>query len=120
MGNPYYFQEPIRRFFRKRRFKGFLDRFAKCRTIVDIGGDHNLWSLIGRKNGVIVVNVWAPSERDEIPYVLADGCQLPFRDHSVDLAFSNSAIAGTFWLTLVAVLMGNHILDAAQFSMAEI
>jgi hypothetical protein len=92
MGNPYYFQEPVRRFFRKRRLKGFLDRFAKCRTIVDIGGDHNLWTLIGRKNGVIILNVWAPPDRDEIPYVIGDGRRLPFRDHSIDLAFSNSAI----------------------------
>ena len=92
MGNPYSFQEPFRAFFRKRRLKGFLERFAECRTIVDIGGDHNLWTLIGRKNGVIVLNLWAPSERDEVPYVLGDGRQLPFRDKSIDLAFSNSAI----------------------------
>jgi hypothetical protein len=90
--NPYYFAAPFRRFFRKRRLKGFLERYAKCRTIVDIGGDHNLWTIIGRKNGVIVLNLWAPAERDEIPYVLGDGCQLPFRDQSIDLAFSNSAI----------------------------
>ena len=92
MTSPYSFQEPVRRFFRKRRLKGFLERFAKCRTIVDIGGDHNLWTLIGRKAGVIVLNLWAPPERNGIPYVLSDGCQLPFRDQSIDLAFSNSAI----------------------------
>jgi hypothetical protein len=92
MGNPYNFAEPFRRFFRKRRFKHFLERFAGCRTIVDVGGDHTIWKIIGRKNGVVVVNVWAPSERDEIPYVLADGCQLPLADKSIDLAFSNSAI----------------------------
>ena len=92
MTSPYSFQEPVRRFFRKRRLKGFLERFAKCRTIVDIGGDHNLWELIGRKAGVIVLNLWAPPERNGIPYVLSDGCQLPFRDQSIDLAFSNSAI----------------------------
>jgi hypothetical protein len=90
--NPYYFFAPFRRFFRERRLKGFRERYAKCRTIVDIGGDHTLWTLIGRKNGVIVLNLWAPPERDEIPYVLGDGCQLPFRDQSIDLAFSNSAI----------------------------
>jgi hypothetical protein len=92
VGNPYSFQEPFRAFFRRRRFTGFLERFAKCCTIVDIGGDHNLWTLIGRKDGVIVLNLWAPSERDEIPYVLGDGRKLPLRDQSIDLAFSNSAI----------------------------
>jgi Methyltransferase domain len=92
VGNPYNFLGPFRRFFRKRRFKRFLERFGRCRTIVDIGGDHNLWTIIGRKNGVIVLNLQAPPERDEIPYVLGDGCQLPFGDQSIDLAFSNSAI----------------------------
>jgi hypothetical protein len=90
--NPYSFQEPVRRFFRTRRLKGFLERFATCQMIVDVGGDHNLWTIIGRKSGVIVLNLWAPPDRDEIPYVLADGRQLPFRDQSIDLAFSNSAI----------------------------
>jgi hypothetical protein len=92
VANPYYFQEPVRAFFRKRRFAGFLERYAKCRTILDIGGDHHLWTLIGRKDGVVVINTWAQSERDEIPYVLGDGCKLPLPDQSVDLAFSNSAI----------------------------
>jgi SAM-dependent methyltransferase len=92
VGSPYRFQEPVRRFFRERRFKGFVERFASCRTIVDIGGDHNIWTTIGRKKGVTVVNVHVPAERDEIPYVLGDGCQLPLQDRSIDLAFSNSAI----------------------------
>lgn len=92
MWNPYDFQKPVRRFFRKRRLKGFLERFANCRRIVDIGGDHHLWTIIGRKHGVIVLNLWAPPERDEIPYVVGNGLQLPFRDQSIDLAFSNSAI----------------------------
>src|SRR5438067_8510363 len=91
--NPYSFQGPVRRFFRRRRFRGFAQRYGSCRTIVDIGGDHNLWDIIGRKEGVIVVNVWAPDDHgDDIPYVLADGKKLPFADKSVDLAFSNSAI----------------------------
>jgi SAM-dependent methyltransferase len=96
--SPYYFQEPIRQFLRKRRFRGFVERYTSCRTIVDIGGDHNLWDLIGRKDGVIVVNVWVPEEHGNLPYVLADGRNLPFGDNFVDLAFSNSAIehVGTF------------------------
>jgi hypothetical protein len=90
--SPYQFLAPFRRFFRTRRFKGFKERFAKCRTIVDIGGDHTIWTIIGRKSGVTVLNLWAPEDRDGIPYVLGNGLQLPFGDQTIDLAFSNSAI----------------------------
>ena len=82
----------MRGYFRKRRFAGFVDRFRNCRSVVDVGGDHTLWAIIGRKEGITIVNVVAPAQRDEIPYVIADGCKLPFDDHSIDLAFSNSAI----------------------------
>jgi len=90
--NPYYFARPMRRFFRKRRFRGFKERYATCQTIADIGGDASIWGLIGRTEGVFIINVWAPNERGYLPYVLGDGCGLPFGDRSVDLAFSNSAI----------------------------
>jgi hypothetical protein len=90
--SPYQFLAPFRHFFRKRRLRSFNERFAKCRTIVDIGGDHSIWTIIGRRNGVTVLNLWAPPDRDGIPYVLGNGLQLPFRDQSIDLAFSNSAI----------------------------
>jgi hypothetical protein len=91
--NPYYFQAPLSRFFRRRRFRGFVERYANCRTIVDIGGDHNLWgTIVGRTEGVIVVNLWVPDDHNGFPYILGNGCQLPLADKSVDLAFSNSAI----------------------------
>jgi hypothetical protein len=90
--NPYEFQAPLRRFFRRRRFRGFLNKYAGCRTIADVGGDHNLWKIIGRTEGIIVVNLWVPDEHDGVMYILGDGCRLPFGDKSIDLAFSNSAI----------------------------
>lgn len=90
--NPYLFSEPLRRFFRRRRLHGFRDLYSDCPVIVDIGGDHNLWDFLGRTQGVIVLNVWAPPDRRTMPFVLADGRHLPFRDRSIDLAFSNSAI----------------------------
>lgn len=93
--NPYYFQEPVRRFFRSRRFRGFAERYSSCRTIADIGGGHSIWGCIGRKEGVVIINVWAPEKRDErgdLPFVVGDGRKLPLADKSVDLAFSNSAI----------------------------
>ncbi len=90
--NPYYFLAPMRQYFRSRRFRDFQAQYRGCRTIADIGGDHNIWDLIGRKDGVIVLNLWVPPDKGSLPYVLGDGCQLPFGDGSVDLAFSNSAI----------------------------
>lgn len=94
MTTPYVFLTPVRIFFRKRRFANFRERFGSCRTIVDIGGDHNLWTLIGRKDGVFILNrnIWAPGDHDEFPYLVSDGCELPFRDQSIDLTFSNSVI----------------------------
>src|SRR5215469_6763616 len=90
--NPYQFSEPLRKFFRRRRLRGFRDIYSDCRVIVDIGGDCKLWDIIGRTEGIIVLNVWAPPDGRNIPFVLADGRHLPFRDRSIDLAFSNSAI----------------------------
>ena len=94
MTTPYTFFSPVRTFFRKRRFANFQERFGKCRTIIDIGGDHNLWTILGRKDGVFILNlnIWAPPGRDEIPFVVGDGRRLPLRDQSIDLAFSNSVI----------------------------
>jgi len=90
--NPYRFAAPLRKFFRSRRFQGFRELYASSHTIADIGGDPNLWDLIGRKEGIIIVNLWAPPNFGGVAYVLGDGCQLPFGDRSIDLAFSNSAI----------------------------
>jgi SAM-dependent methyltransferase len=90
--NPYYFLAPMRFFFRARRFRDFRERYGSCRTIADIGGDHTIWDVIGRKEGVFIVNVWVPDDHGQLPYVLGNGCRLPFGDRSIDLAFSNSAI----------------------------
>jgi len=91
--NPYYFQTPWRRFFRSRRFRGFLERYAACKTIVDMGGDPNLWTeILGRTQGVVVVNLSLTGDYNRLRYIIGDGCRMPFSDKSVDLAFSNSAI----------------------------
>ena len=90
--NPYYFLAPMRRFFRGRRFRDFSERYGSCKIIADIGGDYTIWDVIGRKEGVFIVNVWVPDDHGNLPYVLGNGCRLPFGDRSIDLAFSNSAI----------------------------
>jgi ubiquinone/menaquinone biosynthesis C-methylase UbiE len=89
---PREFQMPVRKFFRKRRFKNFLLTFASCRTILDIGGEHYTWEIIGRRDGVVLLNMSVPEDTDAFPYILGSGLLLPFADKSVDLAFSNSVI----------------------------
>ncbi|MGH9512040.1 MAG: methyltransferase domain-containing protein [Terriglobales bacterium] len=59
---------------------------------MDVGGDPNLWSIIGRTQGVIVLNLWYQRSTSSSPYILGDGRRLPFADKSLDVAFSNSAI----------------------------
>jgi SAM-dependent methyltransferase len=90
--HPKEFQMPVRRFFRKRRFKNFVSDYQACRTILDVGGEHYTWPMIGRTEGVIIVNVFAPEDTDGFIHVVGSGCQMPFADKSFDLAFSNSVI----------------------------
>lgn len=90
--DPIAFQMPLRRYFRKRRFKNFLSDYQSCRTILDIGGEHYTWPIIGRTDGITLVNVRIPEVTDGFPYIVGSGCELPFADKSFDLAFSNSVI----------------------------
>ena len=90
--DPIQFQMPLRRFFRRRRFKDFLAEYQNCKTILDVGGEHHLWPIIGRTEGLTFVNIRIPEKTDGFTYVRGSGCELPFRDQSFDLAFSNSAI----------------------------
>src|SRR5229473_8151926 len=83
---------PLRRFFRRRRFKTFLEDYQSCQTILDVGGEHPTWLLIGRRHGITLLNLSAPENCNGFAYVLASGCELPFPDKSFDLAFSNSVI----------------------------
>lgn len=89
---PIEFQMPLRKFFRKRRFRDFQSRYGSCRTILDIGGEHYTWEIIGRKAGLTLLNVRLPENTGGYCYVAGSGCELPFPDHSFDLAFSNSVI----------------------------
>ena len=89
---PKAFQMPVRRFFRKRRFRDFLERYGSCKTILDIGGEHYTWEIIGRREGVTLLNLRLPEDTAGFHYVAGSGCDLPFPDRSFDLAFSNSVI----------------------------
>lgn len=83
---------PVRRFFRRRRFRTFLSDYASCRTILDVGGEHYTWQIIGRSDGITLVNVFDPGDTGGFEYILGSGMELPFRDKSFDLVFSNSVI----------------------------
>jgi hypothetical protein len=103
---PKEFQMPVRRYFRKRRFRDFLTRYGGCKTILDIGGDHYTWEIIGRTEGITLLNLEIPEDTGGFHYIRGSGCELPFGDRSFDLAFSNSVI--------------EHVGDeAAQFRFAE-
>lgn len=90
--DPISLQQPVRRYFRRRRFKSFLADYQSCHTILDVGGEPSFWSLIGRRQGITILNVREPGNAEGFPFVLGSGCQMPFADKSFDLAFSNSAI----------------------------
>jgi hypothetical protein len=89
---PIDFQMPVRKFFRKRRFKNFVSDYQSCKTILDVGGEHYTWPIIGRSEGVTILNIRVPQDTGGFTYVLASACEMPFQDKSFDLAFSNSAI----------------------------
>lgn len=90
--DPFYFQKPLRDYFRKRRFRNFLSEYQSCRTILDCGGYCYFWHDMGRVEGITVLNIDMPSETAGIAHVRASGCEMPFPDKSFELAFSNSAI----------------------------
>jgi hypothetical protein len=90
--DPIAFQMPLRRYFRKRRFKNFVSDYESCQTILDVGGAHYTWPIIGRCDGVTILNIEVPEDTGGFKYVLGSGCELPYQDKSFDLAFSNSAI----------------------------
>jgi ubiquinone/menaquinone biosynthesis C-methylase UbiE len=89
---PIDFQMPVRKYFRKRRFKNFASDYESCKTILDVGGQHYTWPIIGRTEGVTILNIVLPEDKGGFNYVLGSGCELPYQDKSFDLAFSNSAI----------------------------
>jgi SAM-dependent methyltransferase len=90
--HPIEFQMPLRRYFRKRRFKNFVSEYQSCQSILDIGGAHYTWPIIGRTEGITILNIELPEDTGGFNYILGSGCDLPFGDKSFDLAFSNSVI----------------------------
>src|SRR5215471_472221 len=86
------FQMPVRRFFRRRRFKKFLPDYAAYGTILDVGGDHSIWNIVERTDGITLLNLFIPEDDGGFLYVVGSGMALPYQDLSFDLVFSNSVI----------------------------
>ncbi len=62
--------------------------------ILDVGGTPANWTLLGVRPQVIMLNLPRAMESgdDGLEWVFADGLELPFRDKSFDVVFSNSVI----------------------------
>ena len=86
----------VRGYFRHRRLSRFrrIFRPAFCKTIIDVGGTPDIWSILNYPSAVTLVN----TERRQLEpsngfmAVMGDGRRLPFSDDAFDLAFSNSVI----------------------------
>ena len=74
-------------------FQRLLQVDANTR-ILDVGGTPGNWSLLAVCPRVTILNLprAIERERDSPAWIFADGCQLPFRDQSFDVVFSNSVI----------------------------
>ena len=86
----------ISQHFRGRRIDRFIRGFhvTPATRILDVGGLAETWRLLPQSPRVTLLNT--PRTQAELAstpeWVAGDGCSLPFRDHSFDIVFSNSAI----------------------------
>lgn len=82
--------------FRRRRMREFVARFGVTEDtrILDVGGTPANWLLAGVQPRVTLLNMPRGQERDagRFSFVSGDGRQLPFRDQSFEIVFSNSVI----------------------------
>lgn len=87
-------------YFRRRRFRHFLDTVspAKSMRILDVGGLPRAWKGVPIESRITILNL-KPINEYELQFlqsnqitVVGDGTQLPFEDQSFDLVYSNSVI----------------------------
>lgn len=87
--------------FRKGRMHQFEVSFAidSNTLVLDIGGYPFNWSFLSVAPRLVILNLEAPKEREgDVAWIVADGCNLPFKDGAFDVVYSNSVIEhlGTF------------------------
>lgn len=82
--------------FRRKRLEWFRNAFPPeaCRTIIDDGGTHQVWTLLNYPSDITLVNNDPRELRNAagLQTAIGDGRALEFPDKSFDLAFSNSVI----------------------------
>ncbi len=87
---------PILKHFRTKRMEQFAYFFHLTRNtqVIDVGGNHFNWKLIPIIPKLTIANIYTPvvSDDQEITWLVADGCQLPFSDDTFEIAYSNSVI----------------------------
>ena len=92
--NIHYLYRPILKYFRTKRMRQFYSGFNPGITtsILDIGGDPFNWKLLPDylMPSIAFVNIYPI--KGQRNWVIADGCALPFKDNSFDIAYSNSVI----------------------------
>ena len=66
-------------------------------TILDVGGNIFNWSLVKGKPKITILNIKLPRNygleyKNNVKFVLGNGSNLPFRNNSFDIGYSNSVI----------------------------
>jgi SAM-dependent methyltransferase len=82
--------------FRRRRMRWFCRalEIGPHTRILDVGGSPDTWRDLPVRPQVTLANIPMSigEAENDLPWIAADGCALPFRDRSFDLVFSNSVI----------------------------
>jgi len=85
--------------FRKKRMGTFFQILKPIEnaTILDVGGNIFDWSLVKGKPKITILNIKLPKNygleyKNTVKFVLGNGLNLPFRDNSFDIGYSNSVI----------------------------
>jgi hypothetical protein len=86
--------EGVIRLFRARRMRRFARRFGITAetTILDVGGTALNWSLLPVRPRIVFLNTGREQRDAGYTWIIGDGCALPFRNQSFEIAFSNSVI----------------------------
>lgn len=84
----------IGHWFRERRLAWAHQKFASCRTVIDLGGTRDYWEHAHSDKSITLLNVTEPKSPfcGNFQMLQGDGCHTNFPDQAFDLAFSNSAI----------------------------
>lgn len=85
--------------FRKKRMGIFFEilKPTKNITILDVGGNIFNWPLVKGKPRITILNIKLPRNygleyKNNVKFVLGNGSNLPFRNNSFDIGYSNSVI----------------------------